>query len=271
MATFNGSGIDGNKVLIDPTGLSVVSTTSAQEAISELDSAAAAAEDLSTTLGAGNSTGGNDVVVSAGDEVHGQDGSSSSGSDLRLRGGDGQGGSFDGGDVIITPGAGSGGGASGVAVVSGNLRVSGDFRQDGNLQLRGTAPGVLAGADIAPVITILNPNAGVNSQVVYFSAKVVAYAEPPGAPPAPDDTACWTIEGVVVRDQSTDTVAFPSAPVITPLHNANPMDWDVVAVADDPTKSLKLTVTVDGFGAGPGVAPPASFFAQIELVPAGPL
>ena len=135
-----------------------------------------------------------------------------------------------------------------------------------------SAPGVTTSSDVA-VVDIPNPNSGANSQVVYFKVRVVAFAEPPGAPPASDDTACWTIEGAVVRDQSTDTVAFPpgSPPIVTPLYNANPVDWDVSAVADNPTKSLKVTVTVDGFGVGPGAAPPASFSATIELVPAASL
>jgi hypothetical protein len=118
-------------------------------------------------------------------------------------------------------------------------------------------------------ITISNPNAGTNSQVAYFKARVTAYAEPAGAPPAADDTACWTIEGVVQRDQSTDTLTLPVSPVVTPFYNANGTDWDVRAVVDDTSKELRIQGTVDGFTLGPGAAPDASFFADIDLSPAG--
>jgi hypothetical protein len=101
MATFNGSGIDGNNVLIDPTGLSVVTATDAQGAIAELDAASGGTSGLAPTLAVGNTTGGTNLVVTAGDEVQGQDGAVSAGSDLLLRGGDGQGGAFAGGDVVI--------------------------------------------------------------------------------------------------------------------------------------------------------------------------
>lgn len=138
-----------------------------------------------------------------------------------------------------------------------------------NRNLRASALGVSGTSTLSPAQVITNPNAGTSSQMVYFMARVVAFANPPGAPPAADDTACWTIEGCIIRDQSTGTVSFPAAPVVTPLYNPNPTDWEVLAVADDSVKSLKINVTVDGFGGGPGAAPPASFFADLTLVPAG--
>jgi len=141
----------------------------------------------------------------------------------------------------------------------------------GAVIFRAEAASVTTSADLAPAVLIANPNAGTNSQMVYFTANLIAYATPPGAPPAADDTACWTVEGCIIRDQSTGTVSFPTPPIITPLYNSNGVDWDVLPVADNGTKTLKFTVTTDGFGVGPGVAPPASFFAKIELVPAGPL
>ena len=65
MATFNGSGIDGNNVLIDPTGLSVVTSTDVQGAIAELDAGGGGGADLAATLVLGNVTGGTDVELSA--------------------------------------------------------------------------------------------------------------------------------------------------------------------------------------------------------------
>jgi len=78
MATFNGSGIDGNNVLVDPTGLSNVTATNAQGAIAELDAAVGGGgggEDLAATLVLGNVTGGTNVVMTVGDEIQGAVGS----------------------------------------------------------------------------------------------------------------------------------------------------------------------------------------------------
>lgn len=168
-----------------------------------------ATPDLATVLGVGNTTGGSDLILSAGDKL----------------------------DI------------------------------DGNVREKFTATGVATGTDLVSRV-IANPNAGVNSQMVFFTAQIVAHAEPPGAPPAAVDTAAWKVEGVIVREVVTDTVLLPTPPVITPLYNPNAPGWDVAVTADDPSKSLKIAVTVDGFGgfAGP---PPASFFCELFLVPTG--
>jgi hypothetical protein len=124
--------------------------------------------------------------------------------------------------------------------------------------------GVATGGDLAPVREITNPNAGVTSQAVHFHTRVVA-----AATGGPVDTAAWVIEGLIVREVGTDTVLFPTPPVVTPLYNPNGTDWDVIAVADDGGKTLKFTVTVDGFGVGPGAAPSANFFAETVLTASG--
>lgn len=224
-------------------------------------------EDLAATLALGNSTGGTNIVVSASDEVQGTDGSGSAGSDLSLRAGDGAGGTFAGGDLTLTPGAGSSGGADGSVLANGRLAVSGDLDANGNVHKRAEATGVTANTDLVSQV-ISNPNAGSNSQMVMFTAYIVAYAEPPGAPPAAVDTAAWKVEGVIVREVVTDTVLLPVAAVVTPLYNPNAPSWDVSVSADDPSKSLRITVTVDGFGSFPG-APPASFYGNVVYTPAG--
>lgn len=124
----------------------------------------------------------------------------------------------------------------------------------------------LEDASTTPGVVINNPNAGSNSQIAYFKARVTCYAEPA---PAVDDTACWTIEGCVLRDRTTDTLSLPVAPVVTPLFNTNGVDWDVTAVADNASKQLRIQVTIDGFGLGPGAAPNATFYADLEISPAG--
>jgi len=150
-------------------------------------------------------------------------------------------------------------GGTDLAVSSGDRLVV-----DGSPTFRASATGVATGTDLSPFQVITNPNAGVSSQIVHFKARVVAFATG-----GPVDTACWLVEGIIVRENGTDTVLFPTPPVITPLYNSNAVDWDVIAVADDGAKALKFTVTVDGFGLGPGAAPSASFFAQTDLMPAG--
>lgn len=153
-----------------------------------------------------------------------------------------------------------------------NVQVQGALEDlDTALPTNVEATFVTGSADLAPATVITNPYAGDYSQIVHFRLRVVAYADYPVSPPAVDDTACWVVEGVIVREQSTDTVLFPTPPIITPLYNSNPVDWDLAVAADDGTKTLKITGTVTGFGLGPGTAPPANFVGKLELTPAGPL
>jgi len=167
----------------------------------------------------------------------------------------------------------SGGGASALSAVlalgntSGgtDLEVSSGDRLlvDGAVTYRASALVVGTSTDLTPVQVVANPNTGVRSQIVQFKATVLASGSGGVV-----DTASWLIEGVIVREFGTDTVLFPTPPTITPLYNANPVDWEVVAVADDPGKALVLRATTDGFGSGPGTAPSAGFTALVELVPA---
>jgi len=69
MATFNGSGLDAKKTLVDPTGLTVVTSTDVQGAIEELDAASGGGGggggDLAATLVLGNITDGTDIVATS--------------------------------------------------------------------------------------------------------------------------------------------------------------------------------------------------------------
>lgn len=82
-------------------------------------------EALAATLVLGNATGGTNLEVTSGDEVQGEDNPAGAGNDLLIRGGDGGAGNTDGGDVVITPGAGSGTGVAGEARIAGDLNVTG--------------------------------------------------------------------------------------------------------------------------------------------------
>lgn len=73
-------------------------------------------ESLATTLGAGNTTGGNPIIVSTGDYIQGAGGAGSAVS-LELRGGVPTGGVSDGGDVRLRPGTGLGGGVAGTVQI----------------------------------------------------------------------------------------------------------------------------------------------------------
>lgn len=98
---------------------------------------------LSSILLTGNATGGTNLVVSDGDRVSGEDNPAGSGFDLQLTGGDaGGGGPSDGGDVVISPGTGVGGGSDGTVVIQGDLQVTGGFSLPGFYSGLGTPEGV---------------------------------------------------------------------------------------------------------------------------------
>lgn len=80
---------------------------------------------LTSVLAAGNTTGGSDIVFSSGDALDVANNAGGPGFDFNILGSDGGGGVFAGGDIIITPGQGSGGGTDGIVSVVGDLTVSG--------------------------------------------------------------------------------------------------------------------------------------------------
>jgi len=87
-------------------------------------------QDFSTTLGFGNHTGGYDIVLSTGDEIIGESGFSLAGNTV-LRGATATSGVANGGDVILRPGEGVGGGTEGAVIVR---------RADGGASVRLTSP-----------------------------------------------------------------------------------------------------------------------------------
>jgi hypothetical protein len=104
--------------------------------------------DLSTVLSTGNTTGGTDIEVSSGDEIVcevGTDlnvsvptaGAGNPGTHLRLSAGSGGTGTTIGGNILMSPGAGSGGGADGVVRVLGDGDVTGDLNVSGKLTVVG--------------------------------------------------------------------------------------------------------------------------------------
>lgn len=76
-----------------------------------------AGQDLATTLGFGNVSGGSDIILTAGDQVQGQSGLGLA-SDVYLHAGTSTGGgAVDGGDVVLRPGDGNGGGVAGTVIL----------------------------------------------------------------------------------------------------------------------------------------------------------
>lgn len=93
------------------------------------------ASTLAAVLAAGNTTGGNDIVISSGDAIDAANNGGGPGFNFLITGSDGGGGSFAGGDIIITPGQGSGGGADGEVNINGDSTVQGDLTVVGVLNV----------------------------------------------------------------------------------------------------------------------------------------
>ena len=91
---------------------------------------------LSSILVIGNETGGTDIIVSSSDRIQGEDNGAGPGFNLLLDGGDAGGaGPDDGGDLILSPGLGVGGGDPGIINLNGDTEVAGDLTVSGNLIL----------------------------------------------------------------------------------------------------------------------------------------
>lgn len=89
---------------------------------------------LSSVLAIGNDTGGSDIIVSSSDRIQGEDNGAGPGFNLLMDGGDAGGaGPDDGGDIILTPGSGVGGGNDGIINLNGDTTVTGDLTVTGSV------------------------------------------------------------------------------------------------------------------------------------------
>lgn len=122
------------------------------------------AGNLAATLATGNTTGGNDIEFSSGDQIITTANGGGAGFDLEVHAGDAGGGNFDGGDLNLFGGAGDGSGTDGVVNVMGDLVVSGSLTLTNLLSGTGTPEGVEAAA----VSTIFQRTDGAAGNVVYF-------------------------------------------------------------------------------------------------------
>jgi hypothetical protein len=125
--------------------------------------------DLAATLGIGNTTGGTDIEFSnAGggflDQIDSEDNAAGAGYTFNLNGSDAGGGDFDGGDINLNPGSGSGTGADGVVNINGDLVVTGSVTL-GNLYSGAGSPETVVTAPIGSLYTRTDGGHG-NSQ--YF-------------------------------------------------------------------------------------------------------
>lgn len=121
-------------------------------------------EDLAATLAIGNTTGGNDIIFTGGDGIDTADNGGGAGFDLNITGSDAGGGVFAGGDINLTPGLGSGGGANGVVNVTGDLVVSGNLILSNLIAGTGTPEGAV----VATIGSIFQRTDGAGGNSVYF-------------------------------------------------------------------------------------------------------
>lgn len=88
-------------------------------------------EDLAATLAVDNVTGGSDLVFSVlapnFDRLDAEDNGAGAGGTFNIDGSNAGGGVFPGGDIDLTPGVGSGGGANGVVNINGDMVVTGSL------------------------------------------------------------------------------------------------------------------------------------------------
>lgn len=131
---------------------------------------AGGAPPLSSVLASGNTTGGNDLEVSSGDRVKGEDNGAGPGFDLTLDGGDAGGGVFGGGDVVVNVGSGSGGGAAGEFQVNGNTVITGDLTVTGTFNIPGffSGAGSPEGAVVANIGDVFRRSDGGSGNSLYL-------------------------------------------------------------------------------------------------------
>lgn len=126
---------------------------------------AGAGGDLATTLAAGNTTDGSDILISSGDALAAEDNPAGAGFLLEIRGSDAGGaGPDDGGDINLIPGSGIGGGADGVVNVNGDLHVTGSLVLSNLISGSGSPEGSVV-ADIGAVYQREDGGAG---NTLYF-------------------------------------------------------------------------------------------------------
>lgn len=121
---------------------------------------------LATVLASGNATGGSDILFSAstGDGIDTENNAAGPGFALDIDGSDAGGGNFNGGDINLNPGLGSGTGVPGVVNINGDLVVSGSV----SLSNLVTGAGSPEGGTAAPVSTIFQRTDGGAGNSVYF-------------------------------------------------------------------------------------------------------
>ena len=131
---------------------------------------AGGAPTLASVLASGNTTGGNDLEISSGDRVKGEDNGAGPGFDLTLDGGDAGGGVFAGGDVVVNVGSGSGGGAAGEFIVNGDTTINGDLTVTGTFNPPGffSGAGSPEGSVVANIGDVYRRSDGGSGNSVYF-------------------------------------------------------------------------------------------------------
>lgn len=147
-------------------------TSSNYGAILALSPGGGGGGDLATTLGLGNTTGGNDIIFSSGDAIDAANNGGGPGFNFNITGSDAGGGVFAGGDITITPGQGSGGGADGEVNIAGDMTVQGDLTIVGSISFSNLLSGAGSpeGAVVANIGAIYQRTNGSSGNSVYFKS-----------------------------------------------------------------------------------------------------
>jgi hypothetical protein len=147
---------------------------------------------LAAVLAAGNATGGTDLEFSSGDRLVTEDNAAGPGFDFNLDGSDAGGGNFDGGDINLNPGAGSGTGVAGVVNINGDLVVTGSLSLSNLL----TGVGTPEGATAAPPSTLFQRTDGDSSTNANLYVKMLGVGVTGWAPLVPPVFETFVAVGV---------------------------------------------------------------------------
>lgn len=161
--------------------------------------------DLASVLVTGNTTGVDDIEFSSGTGIVTTGNAVGPGFDLGITAGDSTAGAFDGGDLILSGGAGSGGNPDGEVRVDGDLTVTGTLTMSNLLVGTGTPEGAVA----APPSTLFQRTDGDSSTNANLYVKMLGVGVTGWAPLVPPVFETFVAVGVTTF--VTSRAVFPDA------------------------------------------------------------
>jgi hypothetical protein len=216
--------------------------------------------DLTTTLGLGNATGGNDILFSAstGDGIDTENNGGGAGYALDITGSDAGGGVFTGGDINLTPGSGSGGGADGVVNVNGDLVVAGTLVLS-NLQSGTGSPEGVVAAGVGTLFTRTDGAAGNSLYLKQSGAGNTGWV-----PAGPLVRELFTAVGAPTFATSRAVFDDPLALGVTALN----VYWNGVLQREGATEDYTVVYGVGSATVTLLVTPPPGDFITLDYLPA---